>query len=312
MKHFLYLIVSLFFLVSCSNQENVSSLPKVEKKGGFETFAIFGDVHNTMLKEADLNFNEPSTTIETSTKEDAINCVLEFHKSRIEKLPLSNDDKLYVAKGLETYKDLYDTELLMSQLQTKSSKSVDKSEDDVTTEDIKSLIQEAYTSGGIDAFEYNTFMQLVEYVIANASGKLSNSDFENRVATLINQWNIKYSDVDFSQLEIEQPNTELPTLDGNFESAPKGALGGVVLNVSQSSLKYWDDTPKTRAVPAFVGADIAGAVIGACWGSIGSKVNSGKVSWKGVAWSAATGAITASTGIVGKVGKWITKFLNKI
>lgn len=140
-------------------------------------------------------------------------------------------------------------------------------------------------------------------------GKLSNFEFESKVGELINQWDKKYSDVDFSQLEITEENA---TSSLKFNAAPKGALGGVVLSVSQSSLQYWDSTNKqTRAVPAFVGADIAGAVWGVCLGCVGAKVTGGNITWKSVAWSAASGAVTGSTGIVGKVGKWLTKYIRK-
>lgn len=67
---------------------------------------------------------------------------------------------------------------------------------------------------------------------------------------------------------------------------------------------------QSRAVPAFVGADIAGAVIGACSSGIGSYVTSDSVNWKSVAWCAASGAVIGSTGVVGKVGKWISKLFN--
>ena len=71
-----------------------------------------------------------------------------------------------------------------------------------------------------------------------------------------------------------------------------------------------DSTNKqTRAVPAFVGADIAGAVWSVCLGCAGAKVTGGNITWKSVAWSAASGAVTGSTGIVGKVGKWLTKYI---
>lgn len=79
MKRILYFIVSVLFLASCSNQEDLSSLkPPTEKKSKLETFSVFGEVHNAMLKEADANFNEPNA--ETSTKEEALNHVLGFQK----------------------------------------------------------------------------------------------------------------------------------------------------------------------------------------------------------------------------------------
>lgn len=99
-----------------------------------------------------------------------------------------------------------------------------------------------------------------------------------------------------------------------FSDVPQGALGGVVLSVSKSSLEYWkeEQPAQTKAVQAFVGADIAGAVMGAANGAIGSYVVSGSVNWGSVGWGAATGAIIGSTGVVGKLGKWINKYLNKL
>lgn len=307
MKSILYFVVALLVIAGCSNMdENLSNKPTIEKKSNFETFSIYGKVHNEMLNDADLNFFEPETF--ATTKVDAINQVLSFQKESVKKLSISDSDKQFLMQGLETYKKLYCTEDLMNSFYAKTSRTVEEAEE-ITTEEIRTLIKDAYESGSIDSFEYKTFLQLVDYVVENASGSLSNFDFEHKVTTLINQWEIKYSDVDFSQLEAKEDNGMF--LPKDFDTVPKGALGGVVLNVSQSSLKYWE-TPQTRAVPAFVGADIAGAVVGACLGAVGSKVVSGSVSWKGVAWSATSGAITGSTGIVGKIGKWITKCLNRL
>lgn len=149
--------------------------------------------------------------------------------------------------------------------------------------------------------------------MVNAAGTLSNNEFEMKVNNLIALWEIKYAEVDFSQLEITTVDDNLTLMESpsiDFKDAPKGALGGVVLNVSKSSLDYWEDEQllaPTKALPVFVGADIAGAIIGACVGGVGSYVTAGDFNWKSVAWSAASSAIVGSTGIVGKVGKWISK-----
>ncbi len=51
--------------------------------------------------------------------------------------------------------------------------------------------------------------------------------------------------------------------------------------------------------------DVVGAVIGGVSGGIGSAVVGGHWNWGSVAWGAGVGAITGSTGVVGKVAKWI-------
>lgn len=310
MKKFLFYLVSMLLLASCSNQEDlVSQEPNLKGKANFKTFAIYGEVHNKMLEEAATSFTESNTDIQS--KDDAINHVLNFQKKCVSNLALPDKDKQILAEGLGYYKNYYVTKDLMKTVRSASSEPTvnDETEEDITTEEIISMINEAHNTGAIDDFEYESFMKLVDCVIANASGALSNHKFQEEVNKLISQWEIKYADVDFSQLEIQYEDT-LIMLDppGEVVFVPNGSLSGVVLNVSQSSLEYWQ-TPETRALPAFVGADIVGAVIGACNGAANSYFNSKKINWKSVAWSSASGAIVGSTGIVGKVGRWLSKFL---
>lgn len=316
MKKFLYFMVVLLGLVSCTNQEEIPlETPPTEKKSNFETFAIYGEIHNALLQHMSTNFSEPQ--LAPTTKDEAIGYILALQREGISQLSISESEKAILSNGLESYKRYYVTSDLMNTIQTNQSRaSFDEDDDeDLTTEDVRNLIQEAYNIGSIDSFEYQSFMKLIDYVLANADGSLSNSDFELKVNDLINLWEIKYANVDFTQLEIPCTNDNLLLTDSlsiAFRDVPKGALGGVVLNVSKSSLDYWDGEQlmvQSRAVPVFVGADIAGAVIGACTSGLGSYVTSGSVNWKSVAWSAASGAVTGSTGIVGKVGKWISKFL---
>lgn len=194
----------------------------------------------------------------------------------------------------------------------------DDGEKDLTTKDVRRLIRDAHETGGIDSFEYQLFMKLIDYVLANADGSLSNNDFKLKVNDLIAQWKVKYSDVDFSKLKIQRNGNGSPLVGIfpiKFKDAPKGALGGVVLNVSKSSLDYWtgkQSSIQDIVVPAFVGADIAGVIVGACSSGIGSYVMSGSVDWKSVVWGAASCGIIGSTGIIGKVGKWISKGLSTI
>lgn len=318
MKRFLIFVVSLLALAGCTNQEELAQEKGTPtgKKSNFETFAIYGETHNALLHYVSTNFSEPQS--DPASKGEALDYVLSVQKKGIADLPISNNDKSLLSEGLETYKRFYVTEDLMDVVQPNLSRTSTEGDDEeeVTTEDIRALIKEAYDTGGIDEFEYQSFMLLIDYVLANASGTLSDADFATKVDELIAQWEVKYADVDFSQLEPQQDEDSLLTKEGilmDFQDTPKGALGGVVLNVSQSSLDYWNteqpiDSP-TRAVQAIVGADIAGAIYGACVSATGAYVITGKVGWKSVAWGAAGSAISCSTGIVGKLGKWISKFL---
>lgn len=311
MKKIFYFMLVLLSLTSCANQEeNSMETPSTEKKSNFETFAIYGEVHNALLRHMETNFSEPQVT--SITKDEAVDYVLAIQLEGIAQLPISENEKAILSDGLESYKRFYVTSELMNTVQPSQSRASfdDDDEEDLTTEDVRTLIQEAYDTNSIDSFEYQSFMKLIDYVLANADGSLSNSEFELKVNDLISQWEVKYADVDFSQLEFPSTNDDTALVDSSaveFKDAPKGALGGVVLNISKSSLDYWEEelAPQSRAIPVFVGADIAGAVIGACSSGMGSYVTTGGVNWKSVAWGTASGAVTGSTGIVAKVGKWI-------
>ncbi len=66
------------------------------------------------------------------------------------------------------------------------------------------------------------------------------------------------------------------------------------------------DQKSTKALQVWVGADIAGAAVGATQSAIISYTTTGEVNWESVGLSAVGGAIVGSTGIIGKAGKWIS------
>ncbi len=98
-------------------------------------------------------------------------------------------------------------------------------------------------------------------------------------------------------------------LKNDLERVPAGAVSGVVLNISKSSLEYWDATETKAVVASIVVQDIVGAVIGGVSGGVGSTVVSGEWNWGSVAWGAGVGAITGSTSVVGRVSKWVLKII---
>lgn len=300
-KSFLFLSL-LFSLFSCSNQEQFVEQVS-QKDSNFKKFEIFGDVHNSVLRHVSSNFND--TQARYGDASHALDYVVSIQKECVNNLSISSNAKEILCQGFDNYKELVKTDYLMSYIIPIESRSDDGEE--FTTEDVRNLIEEAYECGGIDLFEYNTFMELIDCVIQNANGTLSNDSFQTKVNELIAKWEDYYKDIDFSNLIIsEQTSTEESGLEPvDFQN---GALGGVVLSISNSSLEYWnEESEDSRAIPVFVGADIAGAVICAASSCVGSYAISGTINWSGVAWSAASGAICGSTGVVGKVGRWISK-----
>lgn len=306
------ILIACLSLVGCATNSEIPDGSEKVNNDNFELFAIYGEVHNAMLRQAKTEFNAPS--VSPKTKEEALNYVLSIQQEAVSKLDLSYSDKVALSNGLEEYKEYYSTKAVLNTVMP--SRSTSEDDEDITTAEIKELIDSAYKEGCIDEFEYDSFVKLIDYVVANAEGSLSNDEFELKVNILISKWKQMYSNVDFSQLnlprqsvgDVEKVEISSPELD----KIPSGSLSGVVLSVSGSSLDYWNNEEASledgRALPVFVGANIAGAVIGACSSGLGSYFMSGKVDWRSVGWSAASGAITGSTGVVGKIGRWLSRF----
>lgn len=307
MKKFLYLMVAMLALVSCSNQEEIQGdAIRSRSAGNLETFAIYGEIHNEMLQYMSTHFTAPST--EPATKAEAIDYVLSVQRKCIPQLPISRARKLFIYNEMETYKAFYDTSDLMSFVQPDPFLGSSDSENEITFVDIKDMIQEALRLGAIDGFEMKAFDNLIDCVLANFSGKLSNEELMVEVEALIDMWESQYANTDFTKLE----SSDSPLIA--FKDSPKGALSGVVLNISMSSLRYWAEEQgdnQSRGLPVFVGADIAGAIGGAVLSAAHSYYKTDKVDWGDVAWGAATSAVIASTGVYGKVGGWISKFFKK-
>lgn len=307
-----FFIGILLCLFSCTNNE-VQPIVEEETTSNFETFKIYGELHNAMLKQITANFSEPTGT--SKDKESALNYLLSMQQNDVSALPLSSRQKELLSNELETYKSLYVTKDLIEAVQSKESRSdiiIDYGELEFPTVSVIMLIEEAYESGEIDEFEYNSFMLLVDYVEANAAGTLSNQEFEAKIRELVAQWEVIYADVDFTEISVAVKNATDDPIAPDPEP-PHGAIGGLVLSISTSSLEYWNDEnnqlEESRAVPVFVGADIAGAVLGALHAGIISHASTGHINWEHVAWSSAAGAITGSSGIVGKIGKWLSGML---
>lgn len=311
-KSFISFVFFVLMVASCAKDKSVV-MPNNANTNNIEIFDIYGQVHNELLQYASDNFIE---TKAATTREEGIEYILKFQQRGVDLLNVSDKYKNVIKDGLEFYKELYLTDNIYEMISDKTVPSTKSSdEDEITTSEIRQLIRNAYIANEIDLFEYNSFNELIDYVVANAQGTIGNAEFENKVNSLIASWEVKYADVDFSTLQ-QMPDEREPvdnfTPVNNLEPLPSGALSGTVLNVSKSSIAYWNTESglvETKAVPAFVGADIAGAIIGACTTSIRQLATTGELDGVGILWGVGTGAITGSTGIVGKLGKWINSLL---
>lgn len=308
MRKYITIIVLAILSLSCA-KENSAEVSNGKEKTNFDVFAIYGEVHNDLLKYASDNFVETKSITNIS---DGINYILQLQQYGVERLNISESNKEALKFGLEYFKNLYVTDNIHKMISARTR--VTEENEEITTNDIKQLIYDAYISNEIDMFEFNSFNELIDCVVANAQGLIGTEEFETKINSLISSWEIKYADVDFSSLEQVGNDASNTTLV-EVKKLPAGSLSGTVLSVSKSSMEYWkceENLIETKAIPAFVGADIAGAIVGVCMTGTIQYIRTGTLDGEGLLYAAGGGAITGSTGIVGKLGKWLTKLMNTI
>ena len=96
------------------------------------------------------------------------------------------------------------------------------------------------------------------------------------------------------------------------ENSKAGRLTAQTIAIGRASLDFWEEnevfsrenvngrSQKVLIAPIITN-DIAGAVVGGAIGGIKCG------SWKGAGEGALIGAVVASTGVIGRLGKWISK-----
>lgn len=93
---------------------------------------------------------------------------------------------------------------------------------------------------------------------------------------------------------------------------------GTILAISMASLEWWgqnsdaldDLASKNNAanralIAPWVAADLVGATWGGATGAIASYAGTGEVNWTAVGVGALSGAVSGSTGAIGKIAKWL-------
>lgn len=233
-------------------------------------------------------------------------------KGGIDNLPFSDYDKDLIYQNIVNNKQYYITDNVLKTVVVDTATVV---EDGAQTVRLDSLVGQALSIDIIDDFEYELLSELVSLIKLNAKGEISSKELEKEVNDLISEWDTEYAATNFAGLDLTVGSgiQILPyPKDIYMKDVPKGAVSGLILNISKNSLEYWN-TPgnmavQSRALPAFVAADIAGALLGAVKGGVLSFMLSGEINWRSVGIGALTEAVTGSTGLLGRLTKWISKY----
>ncbi|MDR0295739.1 MAG: hypothetical protein LBH91_06100 [Prevotellaceae bacterium] len=232
-------------------------------------YAHVGKLHNDFLTNVKNNFQ---SDLEITELEDGINFITDFNISYVSTLNISPEEKAMYVNSLNEYKRFVNTTIFYNEFFAPSTRSSEGKYFD--------YLEEALSLELIDDFEYEQLDLIGRTLIGNYNGNIPDHKLKRVILGINDQW-------------IEQ---------GYTVDSQNGQILAVTLAISISSIEWWEENPDvfelTRILPAWAGADIAGAVGGAIWSAItGGNLASG----------AAGGAIMGSTGVAGKVGKWLAK-----
>lgn len=277
------ILLAIFMIISCKKTDtnNSNSIKKTTELLNAEKL---GQLHNSFLTHFKNEF-EINPTI--TTVEDGIDYIFQFYTDYTISLKMDNVESEALIKSLNDYKRFLHMHQFYDELYT------DKKDDTDSTGMYFTATKEAHTIGIIDNFEYQKLDLIGQAIIDNYNGIISNEELK----TLI--------------VEIDK---EMKEYYGTNNSNDGQALAYTV-TISLYSIEWWEENPDafdddlSKVLPAWVGADIAGAVYGAIVAGTGSYITNGSVNWGAVGISAGAGAISGSTGIIGKAGKWLSSLL---
>jgi len=270
-------VIAIIAITSCQKPDEVinSNL----KKMSFESFEKYGKMHNDFLSHFK---NEFVINPDITKLSEGIDYITQFYINYAMELEIGTDEKNTLIKSLEDYKRFLYTPEFYNEL--------------FVSEDSSGLyfesIKQAHNLRIIDDFEFNRMNLIGQKAKDNHDGLISYEELKNIILQIKNEW-------------IAQ---------GYSIESDKGNALAITLAISLASIEWWEENPdaygdnqkNTKALPVWVGADIAGAAVGATQSAIISYTTTGEVNWESVGLSAVGGAIVGSTGIIGKAGKWIS------
>jgi|GEM_PF-2398898 len=158
--------------------------------------------------------------------------------------------------------------------------------------------------------QHYTLEEMTDYLYENDAISEIDKNIVNGIVNSLHQnWNGTLS---YEELYNELLDHRVNWTESQGNATNKGGdYSFIVLDIGINSLEWWGANSSAstlqKAVPVWLATDIVGAIGGAGFAAISQHVfNDGKINWKIVAAAGVTTAVTASTGVFGKIGKWLT------
>ena len=275
------------FLLSCDNRQIEGPDTNLLK---FDYFEKIGVLHNDFLTNVKENFQLDNSL---NTLDERIDYINKFQNEFLECLELSDSDMKIMSQELELSKGLVDIDVTKKLVLTNHALLKEGDEASVYT-----LIDQAEAYNIVDQFEYNTLIHLSDLARMGFEGTISEYQLARELQKMKDDWISK----------------------GYLVNESCGYISGYAIAISIASMEWWDENPDVGIVmidkesnvlvPVWAVSDAVGAIWGATSGAIGSYMMNGEVKWGSVGFGALSGAVAGSTGVVGKVAKWITKVIS--
>ena len=287
-------LLSVVLFTSCTSENDTESIAAENiDKITVQYFLSIGELHNDFLTNVKENFNELNSP---TSKQETIDYINDFNKSYIGKLDISTDEKEFLSNEFDKTKAFVVEDNLIENSFGNSIFNKTKANQNKEEISIFTLISDLKNQNEINENSQIILLDLAHSLKDNYQGKLSNDLLRFKVEKLI---------VDFNSF--------------GYENNGEGAMVATILAISISSLDWWDQNPdalgvysprnesqKSQLIAPWLAADLIGGLVSGVTAAAGQAIINGEVDLGTVGWSALAGAVSASTGIVGKIVQAIT------
>jgi hypothetical protein len=272
MKIVLLVAISIFTLSCEKEQENT-----ISSKLDLKNFEKYGKAHNNVLDY----FNSFTPPENISYLNDGIDFTHNKIKTTLDKdfNFIENNEVFSFTKGLIDFRNSKNI-IFTNQGQFRSQ---------TTEQTIDEILSDVSNLGVLSNFALEKLNEIMD---------LSELYFNNSISTLEIRNSLNIIETELIAENYSDDNSEGRTI-------------AIILAISNASIDWWEaennvnseNVNNRRPLPAWAGADIAGAVVGAAHQLV---VSGGDLSWSGTGGAALLGAAATSTGVVSGLGRWIS------
>lgn len=265
--------------------------------------SFVGEFHNALMSNANSNFNIKSN--KQLDEESMVDSLLQFNVNVVNKMAIDNNEKEEITTGLKKYKNFVVSKKFETLIDgTTSTRAAATStmnfyrenmlkklaQDSVISldelPDLKTAIDDLYNDGDIDDTSKDIYTKLIDLVEKSCAGLISDDELTNQVNNLITKYD----------------------KSGYTKENSVGVSTGATLSISKASLEWWHANESAMIndskIPHFLAMDIGGAIYGAVMNAAYQGAFNKRWSWKSFGWGVASGAVSGSLGMAGRVWKY--------